>query len=74
MLAYSGQAANEIARTMLSTITLTPATPASVTNTLNSVVDLKFPPVVVPDPTPTMPSDTGPWVPPPPGDPFWGPV
>ena len=29
-VAYSGSAANEIARTMLSTITLTPATPATV--------------------------------------------
>lgn len=74
-VAYSGSAANEIARTMLSTITLTPATPATVTNTLNSVVNLAFPPAVTPDPpAPDMSSDTGPWTPPPPGDPFWGPV
>ncbi len=74
IISYTSLAASDLARTMLSTIKLVPATLATVTNTINSVVDLKFPPVAVPDPTPMISSDPGPWIPPPPGDPFWGPV
>jgi len=73
ILSYDGLVASQLARTMLSNVKEVPATLATITNTINSVVDLKFPPVVVPDPAPIISSDPGPWTPPPPGDPFWGP-
>lgn len=76
--AYTGLAASSVARDLLVQVTLNPVTTAAVNAALQSVLDLANPPAATPDPdpAPSSPSeswsDTGPWTPPPPGDPFWG--